>query len=155
VNCRLEEKAAGDLRVARPFGIEQLATVHLHVGGMRLVSLGEHLFQLGIDGSEAAIVSNLKNPAALLSDFHDSLRIGDVGGHRFLTKDVLAIFDREDRQLSVFGVGCGDVDGVTHGENFRDAVSDIGVNRTRQNFRACLYYIVNRRHLDAIVARQD
>ena len=66
VNRRLVKKAAGDCRIAGPDWIQQFATVHLHVRRVGRMRFGDELFERGVDGSEAAVVSDLEHGLELL-----------------------------------------------------------------------------------------
>src|SRR6266853_1567317 len=122
---------------------------------MRLEGIREHLLQLSINRRKAAIVTYLKNGMALFRRFEHSPSVGEIGSHGLLTKDVLALFDRKNGQLSVFRIRSSDVDRVAHGQYFRGAVCQRGAGGTRHKSRSLPDPIVDRGDLDAFIARQN
>src|SRR5437016_2149488 len=98
---------------------------------MRLEGIREHLLQLSVNRSKAAIVTYLKNSLALFRRFEYSPGVREIGSHGLLTKDVLALFDGKDGQLSMFRIRSGDIDRIAHGQYFRGTVGQRGAGGTR------------------------
>src|ERR1700752_4690339 len=77
VDSRFVKKAAGNVDVAGPCGILQLAAVHLDVGRMRSVAR-EQLFQFHVHRSITSVMTDLKDNLAGISGIKQLLGSRDT-----------------------------------------------------------------------------
>jgi hypothetical protein len=155
VDRRFVKKATGNFGIADPLGIEQFAAIHFHMRRMRLPGLAQHALKLSIDGSEPAIMTNLKNPVALVRCLQHPPRVSQARGHRLFAEDVFTFFGSQDGQFSVFRVRRGDVNRVAVGEHFGHTVRNLGADAARHEFRARFFDVMNGRNLHALVPREN